>query len=284
MTKSKISHYHNQPMEGTILCRYVTIDKLLDFLLNERIPMVRLNVFQDKLEGVHINHLMLNYGSEKVGGWIGEMIKHVTINVNANKRNSLRRQREIFQNTNYASCWYMNDHESVAMWQLYSKPDSVAIRIPYTNLSNSLQSGNFRMMDEYAKIRYGSVDYYRFNNLEDLSKILVKEDTTGFVKDQSFQHEQEFRILAEFHEFDKNNLERKSMILDENIERLNELNQMKVIYLTFTNFKDLPFEIVFHPQSSSWHRQNICKILNNYQIPFKTFESSLKEILQQNRT
>ncbi len=271
-------------MEGTILCRYVTIDKLLDFLLNERIPMVRLNVFQDKLEGVHINHLMLNYGSEKVGGWIGEMIKHVTINVNANKRNSLRRQREIFQNTNYASCWYMNDHESVAMWQLYSKPDSVAIRIPYTNLSNSLQSGNFRMMDEYAKIRYGSVDYYRFNNLEDLSKILVKEDTTGFVKDQSFQHEQEFRILAEFHEFDKNNLERKSMILDENIERLNELNQMKVIYLTFTNFKDLPFEIVFHPQSSSWHRQNICKILNNYQIPFKTFESSLKEILQQNRT
>ena len=134
----KIDKFHNQPSEGAILYRYVTIDKLLDFLFNKRIPLIRLNLFEDKLEGVNIKHLLLNYGSDKltqeIAPFFGKLVQSIGNSINTGNRNSLRRQREIFQNSNYASCWYISDHESVAMWQLYSKPDSVAIRIPFITI------------------------------------------------------------------------------------------------------------------------------------------------------
>jgi hypothetical protein len=122
--KTKIEKLQFQPDDDSMLYRYVTIDKLLDFLVNGRLPLVRLNLFEDKLEGVSIDHRMLNYAGDKIAenfsDWGGELFKAVTLNVNPNKRNSLRRQREIFQKTNFANCWYINDHESVAMWQIYS--------------------------------------------------------------------------------------------------------------------------------------------------------------------
>lgn len=133
--------------------------------------------------------------------------------------------------------------------------------------------------NNYEKIRYGCIDYHRFNDLEESGKIVVKEDTRGFVKDLSFQHEQEFRIMVKTQQIEKKKAERKS-ILDENVERLNERLDLKVIHLTFTDFKSLPFEVIFHPQSFHWHRENIVKIINKFELPFKTTESVLKDIFK----
>ena len=122
----KIDPFHNLPPDDSILYRYVTIDKLIDFLLEARIPLVKLNLFEDKLEGVNLKHLRLNYESDKIAEQKQEedtSLKYISVNINPTERNLLRRKRETFQDTNYASCWYVNNHESVAMWQLYSKPD-----------------------------------------------------------------------------------------------------------------------------------------------------------------
>ena len=274
---------HNLPSDDAILCRYVTIDKLLDFLLEARISLVKLNLFEDKLEGVNLEHLQLNYKSDKIAEQMkneGNAFEYLGLNINPTKRNLLRRKRETFQDTNYASCWYINNHESVAMWQLYSKPDSVAIRIPFKDLLNELSNYNFNLPNHnYEKLTYGCVDYHQFNNFEKLCNTDLKNDIQGFIKDSSFGHEQEFRIIVEIKEEPKYT-ETRGIIPDEEVDEINEAQNIKVIHLLLPNFKNLPFEIIFHPQSTDWHRRNINKMLEKFDLTFKTSESALKDIFK----
>ena len=72
-------------------------------------------------------------------------LNSISLNVNPKSRNNLRRKRDLFQNLNFATCWYINNHESVAMWQLYSNPNSVAIRISHEKLINEIKNSNFKI-------------------------------------------------------------------------------------------------------------------------------------------
>ena len=284
--KIKIEPYHKQPADDAFLYRYVTIDKLLDFLFSGRIPLVRLTEFEDRLEGVDIQHLLWNFAGDKIGEElkskaVGGLFKHITTNVFPTKRNNYRRQRQEFQKTNFATCWYESNHESVAMWQLYSKPDSVAIRIPYNVLSKELSNYDFTLPhSEIVRLRFGSIDYNRFNDLDELSSIVVKQDTQGFIKDSSFAHEREFRIMLEIKPKEEKKVEASWVMLDEQVEKLNGLSDTKVIPLNLTKFKDLPFEIIFHPQSFDWHRKNIKKIIDKFELKYNSTESVLRDIFK----
>ena len=279
----KIESLQLQPSEDSFLYRYITIEKLLDFLFNHRIPLIRLNVFEDKLEGAAMDHLLLNLGSnkltEELAPWAGKLLKGVLFNVNTSKRNSLRRQREIFQQTNYAHCWHANNHESIAMWQIYSNPNSVAVRIPYKVFKTELLNYNFELSSYNHKIlKFGSVHYHRFNDFDDLSNAITKNDIRGFLKEYSFQHEQEFRIMLEINEVASKEAVRKNMILDEQIEKMNNLKDLKILYFKLTNFEILPFEIISHPKSQEWHQNNIKALLSKFDLPFKLKDSSIREI------
>ena len=279
----KIVPFKIQPSSRSILYRYITIDKLLDFLLWERIPLLRLNTFEDKLEGSEIEHLMLNQSTlilgQETAKWIGDLFKEIAININPTQENSLKELRDIFQETSYASCWYINDHESAAMWQLYSKPDSVAIGIPYSNLTQELDDSNFELPEyQYLKLIYGGIEYFNFNDLKEITKIVTEDSVQGFIKDTSFQHENEFRIMIRTQKQDKIKFEKKPFVSNKQIKMLSKIIDNKVIYLKFTRFRQMPFKIIFHPKSSSWHRLNIKKILDKFDLSFSTFESDLKEI------
>lgn len=277
----KIESFHKQPSENSILYRYLTIDKLIDFLLEARISLVKLNLFEDKLEGVNLEHLKLNYESDKYAKILKQentSLEYISVIINPKNRNSFRRKRETFQETNFASCWYLNNHESVAMWQLYSNPDSVAIRIPFKDLLNELSNPCLNPnYENYEKLSYGCVDYHQFNDFEKLLKLDPINDIQGFIKDSSFSHENEFRIIVEMKQEQKIK-EVREMILDEDVDEINESQNIKVIYLSLTNFKSLPFEIIFHPKSTKWHRENINNMLNKFDLTFKTSESTLKDI------
>ena len=282
----KIEPYHKQPADNAFLYRYVTIDKLLDFLFSGRIPLVRLTEFEDKLEGVDIQHLLWNLAGDKIGEElksqaVGGILRHITANIFPTKRNNYRRKRQIFQKTNFATCWYESNHESVAMWQLYSKPDSVAIRIPYKVLSTELFNNDFTIShSETVRLRFGSIDYSRFNDIDELSNIVVKDDTQGFIKDASFSHEREFRIMLEIKQKEEKKADASWVMLDEQVERLNSIRDIKVISLNLTKFREMPFEIIFHPQSFDWHRKNIIKIFDKFELKFSSKESALREIFK----
>lgn len=278
MNELKIEPYYNQPNENSFLYRYLTIDKLLDLLLSERISLVRLNLFDDKLEGSSLKHLHLNHFSElakkdmqKQGGTFAS----ISLTVNPTERNKLSRQRELFQETNYASCWYINNYESVAMWQLYSKPDSVAIKIPYEALNNELLEGNFEINGKCEKLKFGAISYHRFKNIANVEKNNIETDLQGFIKDSSFEHEQEFRIMVENKDSEKKYLENRGVLLDEDVDKLNNSNEIKVKHLKLNNFKKLPFEIIYHPECQKWHKKNIEKIINQFNIKFEIHDSEL---------
>jgi hypothetical protein len=279
----EIEKLNHLPDGELFLYRYVTIDKLIDCLLNKRLPLTRLNLFEDKLEGVTPQHLLLNIASDKIAqqtsDWVGGIFNHITLNINPTNRNSLRRQRLDFQKYNFASCWFTNDHESVAMWQLYSSPDSIAIKIPVKALLDELESKNFDLTGyEHKKIRYGSVQYYRFGDLDSLSQLLTNEDIQGFVKDKSFSHESEFRIVLSVEKNERKEAKKKPLILDEQIDDLNKKLDQKIIYILFENFDNMPFELIFHPQASDWHKSNVRKTIENYGIDFPIIESKLTRI------
>jgi hypothetical protein len=273
-----IEKYYNQPCENSFLYRYITIDKLLDLLISEQIPLVRLDLFEDKLEGTTLEHLILNHHSEKDGKEMQTdipLLSNISVTINPNKRNQFSRQREAFQKTNYSSCWYINNYESVAMWQLYSKPDSVAVRIPYKILNKELQEENYVINSDYEKISYGSISYHRFKNIISEEKDKMTSDQQGFIKDSSFEHEQEFRIIVENREYKENLLEVRENILDEEVDEINKSNQIYIKHLKFNDFSKLPFEIIFHPQCQTWHKSNIKKLLSQFSINFKAFDSDL---------
>ena len=156
----------------------------------------------------------------------------------------------------------------------------VAIRIPFKNLLGELSDSSFNLPNNnYEKLSYGCVDYHQFNDFDKLCNIDLKNDIQGFIKDSSFGHEQEFRIIVEIKQEPKY-LEARGIIPDEQVDEINENQNIKVIHLNLPNFKSLPFEIIFHPQSSDWHRHNINKMLNKFNLTFKTSESALKDIFK----
>lgn len=279
----EIEKLKHLPDGELFLYRYITIDKLIDFLLNKRLPLTRLNLFEDKLEGVTPEHLLLNLASDRISQntakFVGNFINQITLNINPTRRNSLKEQRLEFQKYNFASCWFVNNHESVAMWQLYSSPDSIAIKIPVKSLINELESKKFELTGyENKKIRYGSVEYYRFDDIDSLSQLVINEDSQGFLKDKSFSHESEFRIILSKEKSERKKAEKKPMILDEQIDDLNKKIDQKIIYILFENFVNMPFELIFHPQTSGWHKSNVKKTIEKYGIDFPLIDSKLTRI------
>lgn len=273
----------DQPSEDSFLYRYVTIDKLIDFLINERLSLTRLSLFEDRLEGITPEHLLLDLGSEKMSkdfsSWMGGIFNYITTNFNPTGRNALNRQRKDFQRFNYANCWFVSDHESIAMWQLYSRLDSVVIKVPYLAVVEKIQNQKFELTSyDHVKIRYGSVQYHKFDDLKSLSKLAVKEEIQGFVKDKSFEHEKEFRLMISVKKKEIKKADYKEWVLDEQVESLNDSLELKSIYLRIINFQEMPFEIIFHPQSSKWHRENMKSIISKYNLKFKIAESSLTKI------
>lgn len=274
MKETITESYYNQPKEDSFLYRYITIDKLLDFLFGEKISLVRLNLFEDKLEGISLEHLFFNHKSKNIEN---DNFSPIPLTINSSERNKLRREREHFQKINFASCWYINNFESVAMWQLYSKPDSVAIKIPYKRLKEELSNESYIIDDEYDVVKYGAISYSRFKDIDNVNKNKFITDKRGFIKDSSFEHEQEFRIIVEDKESGNSNKEGRGIILDEDVDEINNSLETRVKYLKLKNFKELPFEIIFHPESQTWHQDNIRQILTEFNINFKSQESELIE-------
>lgn len=284
--KNQVHRQKLQPADDAVLYRYVTIDKLIDFLVNARLSFTRLNLFEDKLEGITPEHLMLNMVSDRLAKtlaapWLGDLADVVTFNMNPTRRNELRRHRKVFQRLNYANCWYVDTHESVAMWQLYSRRDSVAIRIPFIALVDEVENQRFALSSSRVeKLTYGSMHYFNFSEVDDLPEFIVNEDAQGFVKDRSFRHEHEFRLMIALKDEEVQKAEPKKFILDEQIEEVNERLDLKTLHLRLDNFSLLPFEIVFHPQCSDWHRSNVTSIVKKFALPFLLKESALKRMFK----
>jgi hypothetical protein len=236
-----------------LLTRYIDIHGFLYFITQSKLRFARLDTFEDLNEGFsvytadavkdvtkHLRAIAKTPDKEKMMEDIASLKQEHT---------DLAKQYSQQQENLFACCWYRGEKESVAMWNLYSNADSVAIRFNAHKLIELIESIANKGDQHFDKMQYGNVEYADLsaegNNIND--------DSIGFIKDVSFSHEQEFRFMAE----------RKAK--DDAFE----------YELCLGDLKKIDFSIIAHPKMEEWKIRNILNVLSCYQLTGKFQPSQL---------
>lgn len=263
--------------ENSFLWRYIDISKLLSFVLNKSFFCTRLDKFEDKRKGTTLNHLTLKklksetekfFHKNKIGN-------SISVEVGGGEMNKIDNEINQIQKSNFANCWFIAEEysESVAMWNLYSSPNSVAIKIKYSDFKNKLLKNGFTGYGNSFQVVCGPIKYENFSNpnVEEIKLI-----DSVFLKDLSFQHENEFRLIIK-KEFEKIPVEYHPKIPRKESENLHRINEPFGINLKINQFEDYNLEIVFHPKSQDWIKKDIKKIVELSKVDLK-FNDSLLEL------
>lgn len=264
------------------LWRYVDLHKFLSFIFTKSLHLTRLDKFEDKKEGITLSHLFFQNIKKKLDNHpIFDSIREImSVDTLGNEMNQIDDELKTIQEFNFANCWVLggNESESVAMWNLYSSPNSLAIKIKFSEFKKLISEKGVGNHDTDLQIMCGPVRYIDFQK-SDLNPAKVKEELSDsvFVKDVSFEHEREYRIIAKEKVREKPEIKYKPNMNKKNIGRLhNERWNYTGIELELLDFKEYNFEIVHHPKSQDWAKKNIESIMQLSNIGFKVSESKLE--------
>lgn len=170
----------------TKLWRYMDLTKFLDLILNQTIYLRRIDEFEDPYEGfiseAYENELAKRYKSIQEDYLIENSI-----------RDSLHSQHlqalKLMPKYAYASCWYLGDIESAAMWKLYGgTKNCVAICTTIYDLQVAFDESDD---DDLGIMHLRPVRYVGESSPVDTQSYL----RPMFEKRSSFLHENEFRAL-----------------------------------------------------------------------------------------
>lgn len=151
---------------NTSIWRYCDLGKLISLLSSKSLYFALAAVLNDPYEGA-LPRLGVEMLPREIRSQVPERSAHV-------------------RNTHFVNCWHMNDYESAAMWQLYSRlEEGIAIRSTFARLRSCFQQAH---EDVYiGTIKY--IDYRRekFNVGNLFESVLHKQ--------KSFEHEHELRAI-----------------------------------------------------------------------------------------
>jgi len=189
-------------LNDAYLWRYIELHKLLDLLVNEHIYFTRLDKFEDGIEGITGKNVSLKAFNQST-----QITKE-----NVNKRFTVAMQTQIIeqdktrrleylkslsdsQETQFASCWYYGNRESLAMWKIYSKNDGVAIKFNAREIADTLKAAaeNYTNSD-FDLFFFGPVDYKNIWPFDPHEEFDGKFN--ALKKDKSYSHESEFRFIS----------------------------------------------------------------------------------------
>ena len=255
MQELKLIKPKNLPKDDEFLWKYFDIHKLLSFIQNKQIRFTRMDQFEDPLEGIPFETLvrftqMSNEPTFSLANYILDK-NHISLPTNSKLYGRIEKILQI-QSSQYVSCWFYEQRESMAMWNLYSNPDGVALKISFGTLKKYLKPD----IDEINIRDYfcGKVEYQDFRNKNIYPENgLAKLGKVSFRKDVSFSHEKEIRFVLKVTD-SKDNLK---LGIDSEPLELEELN----------------IKIVCHPKMDSWKRNNIRQLLREISL-FKAYAHS----------
>jgi hypothetical protein len=242
---------------NALLTRYIDLHSFLYFITQNKLRFARLDTFEDLNEGFSGHTAEALKGaiqhSRAIKGLANKEKMLESVNKLKARYAELEQQYSAHQKNLFACCWYLGEKESVAMWNLYSNADSVAIRFNANQLIEILAKIAANNNHPLDKVQYGAVEY------ADLSTTPgIGEDCMGFLKDDSFSHEKEFRFMAE-RNADDDALE---------------------FELCLGDLKQVDFTIISHPKMEEWKIRNILNVLACYQLTekFQPSQLALKNI------
>lgn len=235
------------PKNEDYLWRYSNIHQFLTLLKQKRLRYSRMDQFEDPLEGVPYEYLYQFVLKNKIPEFnLASVILNQNNVLQLNETKFFGRLDNILkiQATHFVSCWFFEQRESLAMWNLYSNEDGVAIKIPFGKLKSFLLPD---LQEIWVKEYYcGKVNYQDFRIENPYSnEILKKIQKVALRKDVSFSHEKEIRFVVKVKDIKNSNTGINS-------------NQLKL--------NDLDLKIVCHPKMTAWKMENIKQILKDARL------------------
>ena len=191
-------NYDDEKDRPPKLFRYMDHDKLDDILNSSSLYFCRMDRFGDKLEGITPYQMIEVIGLYKYR-FLGSVTNHNFSDIekkkiyNSNEKSFQVTKAEINQNQKkiFVSCWYCQNFESQAMWDIYGN-EGVAIRIDRNELNTILENS---LTDSEGESFAGFVDYKDFNDVfHDNNEELWSKSNPFFRKHISFNHEDEYRF------------------------------------------------------------------------------------------
>lgn len=264
------------------LWRYLDLHKFLSFIANRSLFFTRLDKFEDKREGITTKHLYFKriksvIENDPIFDGLRQMI---TVDVLGSKMNDITKELETIQRFNFANCWLLSrdNFESAAMWNLYSNPNSVAIKIPYQKFKELLLKNGFERDGFGRQVICSPVNYKDFQNTNHVFNPGQKEvEDSVFQKDVSFEHEKEFRMILREEPTEIPPVEYHENVNNEHMEEIhNSTYDYPGISLELQNFAEYPFQVVHHPKSQDWAKTNIEAIIKKFDVPFSVSNSKLE--------
>ena len=244
------------PGAKDFLWRYYDLHKFLSLLQTKTIRFSRMDTFEDPLEGIPLRAL-LAYQTKldpdlMQGISLSELILDEQLRdfVPKGLQSKLRSINAI-QKSTFLTCWFAEQRESVAMWNLYSNPDGVAVKIPFSSLAQKLKVAH----DSLSAFYGGSVEYLNLNTLYTTrSGDDVQQTKVALRKDNSFKHECEFRFV---------------------IRLKDHRNDLPGIDSEILDLKRLGMKVVCHPRMPAWKKQNIKTLLEQHDLRNAYQDSSI---------
>ncbi len=259
-TKGKLEIEY--PKNCTFLWKYIDIHRLIDFLSSKELHYNRLDLFSDPIEGLKTSYLrrknLTNLINSSENDGLVDKIK--------NKHPSLLENTELkdyfdksSQNLQFVNCWFHDNRESMAMWDLYSNQNSVALKIEtkqFLGYMDSVGEDFIRKNGSRLSMLANLVEYLPLNPFDpNLPK--QKRKFAAFKKDESFKHEQEYRLLIYIH---------PNWYKEDNIP---EFFKLKI------DFKKLHFNIICHPLMEKWKKNNVESLVKKYSESFSVNRSQI---------
>lgn len=269
--------------DDMFLWKYMDLHKFLSFIFSKSLHLTRLDKFEDSREGMTTKHLYFKRIKNVLDNdpIFDNIREFMTIDTLGNRMNLIEKELKEIQRFNFASCWVLcEDHyESVAMWNLYSNPNSIAIKIKYSDFKKRILQTGFDNYNYEGEIICGPIEYKNFQKNNAVFNPGQEDNLleSVFIKDLSFEHEKEFRIIFREKVREIPTIKYKENISNSQIEKLhNSTFNYSGLKLNIVNFEDYPFEIVHHPKSEEWAKNNIKEILENFDIKYKVKDSKLE--------
>lgn len=228
--------------EGDFLWRYIDLHKLIDFAINQELHFTRNDQFSDPFEGVTYKLIKQRYFAKKSKITNPNIDQSIRDEHNRRVELTLKNYEEesvLKQKTQFINCWIRSQRESIAMWNLYSNQNSVAIKIKARDIIDY-----FKMNLELQPLLYpnyeficGSVTYLKLNPLDPFENKTLPT-YSSFKKEFAYDFEKEFRFL----------------IATPTSEA--ETNPKYLRYKITKNFIEL-IEIICHPEMENWKFENM---------------------------
>ncbi|WP_229625445.1 hypothetical protein [Vibrio parahaemolyticus] len=259
-------------LEQSTIWRYLDLAKFIGLIQSNSLFLSRSDMFDDPFEGTINKPTHESFKNEIENNLQGKSVKASYVKLNgewvvfsdnhdADLGRSLFSTLKWLKTYTYVNCWHQSEHESEAMWKLYSKniTESLVVKTSVSRLEDALPQS--LKLDPVAYRNYDS-NYVMDNYF--LSPFKTKR--------LAFSHEKEVRIIiqepplkdfdSEYKQFDKDLVN-------------NELG--KVVQL-HGGVQQVIEEIRLSPLASSWFESLVRDLLVKYQIdiPVNRSEISVK--------